>query len=53
MRLDGQEFGMVSRARRLRRDMSDAERKLWSELRGRRFVGCKFRRQRPVFWRRS
>ena len=48
MNRDEQEFGMVSRARRLRREMSDAESKLWSELRGRRFVGCKFRRQRPV-----
>ena len=48
MNRDGQESGMVSRARRLRRDMSDAERRLWSELRGRRFDGRKFRRQRPV-----
>lgn len=35
-------------ARRLRIDMTDAERRLWSLLRGRR-LGChKFRRQHPV-----
>ncbi|HET7465141.1 MAG TPA: endonuclease domain-containing protein [Candidatus Dormibacteraeota bacterium] len=28
--------------------MSDAERRLWQELRGRRFAGYKFRRQRPI-----
>lgn len=34
-----------SNARRLRRDMTGAERKLWYALRDRRFVGSKFRRQ--------
>ncbi len=28
--------------------MTDAEAALWSELRGRRFAGLKFRRQRPI-----
>ena len=28
--------------------MPDAERLLWYLLRGRRFAGCKFRRQHPV-----
>jgi very-short-patch-repair endonuclease len=35
-------------ARRLRKDMTDAERKLWSLLRNRRLIGLKFRRQVPV-----
>jgi very-short-patch-repair endonuclease len=32
-------------AARLRREMTDAERALWSKLRGRRFQGFKFRSQ--------
>lgn len=35
-------------ARALRRDMTEAERKLWYILRSRRFSGVKFRRQVPV-----
>jgi very-short-patch-repair endonuclease len=35
-------------ARRLRRDQTDVERKLWYALRGRRFAGFKFRRQQPI-----
>lgn len=35
----------LERARRLRRNMTEAERKLWNELRGRRLNGLKFRRQ--------
>ncbi|WP_146474734.1 endonuclease domain-containing protein [Vulcaniibacterium thermophilum] len=35
--------------RRLRHAMTDAERRLWSALRGRRLDGCKFRRQHPYF----
>ncbi len=35
-------------ARSLRRDMTDAERRLWSILRSRRFSGVKFRRQVPI-----
>jgi len=35
-------------ARQLRRDMTDAERRLWSALRDRRIAGHKFRRQHPV-----
>ena len=38
----------VSTARRLRRDQTDAERKLWFSLRDRRLDGLKFRRQMPV-----
>jgi very-short-patch-repair endonuclease len=33
--------------RTLRRNMTDAERKLWSILRGRQIDGLKFRRQHP------
>ncbi|HKB71965.1 MAG TPA: endonuclease domain-containing protein [Thermoanaerobaculia bacterium] len=35
-------------ARGLRRDQTAEERLLWKALRGRRFVGFKFRRQHPV-----
>ena len=35
-------------ARALRVAMTDAERRLWACLRGRRLVGCKFRRQHPL-----
>ena len=35
-------------ARRLRRNQTDAESKLWLRLRGRRLEGLKFRRQVPV-----
>jgi very-short-patch-repair endonuclease len=38
----------LKRARRLRREQTDAERKLWSTLRGRRFADLKFRRQFPI-----
>jgi very-short-patch-repair endonuclease len=36
------------RARQLRRDQTDAERRLWSALRSRRLAGYKFRRQYPL-----
>ena len=39
---------ITSRARRLRRDSTDAERLLWNRLRGRRLAGYKFRRQSPI-----
>lgn len=39
---------MVVRARRLRQSMTDSEKLLWSELRGRRCDRLKFRRQRPI-----
>ena len=38
----------TARARSLRSQMSPAERALWQELRGRRFLGLKVRRQVPV-----
>src|SRR5260370_26835634 len=38
----------LRRARRLRRNSTDAERKLWSRLRDRQLGGFKFVRQEPV-----
>ena len=38
-------MSVVETARRLRRDQTDAERKLWFRLRDRRLNGLKFRRQ--------
>ncbi len=35
----------LARARTLRRDQTDAEKRLWSILRGGRMLGAKFRRQ--------
>ena len=35
-------------AKRLRKDMTDAERLLWQELRAHRLMGLSFRRQLPV-----
>ena len=37
----------LARAKRLRRDMTDAERRLWRELRARN-LGAKWRRQQPI-----
>ena len=36
------------KAKRLRRDLTDTERELWSILRSRQFEGAKFRRQQPI-----
>lgn len=41
-------YKTLSRAQSLRREMTDAEMKLWSILRGRQQAGAKFRRQQPV-----
>ncbi|MCB1420214.1 MAG: endonuclease domain-containing protein [Notoacmeibacter sp.] len=35
-------------AKRMRRDMTDAERRVWNQLRAGRLMGLKFRRQMPV-----
>ena len=37
-----------ARARQLRQDATDAERRLWSALRDRRLSGYRFRRQYPI-----
>lgn len=39
---------ILERARRLRREQTDAETLLWSQLRNRRLAGEKFRRQHPI-----
>jgi very-short-patch-repair endonuclease len=38
----------ISRAREQRQKMADSEKRLWYVLRGRRFLGYKFRRQVPI-----
>nr|WP_178130358.1 endonuclease domain-containing protein [Reyranella sp. CPCC 100927] len=38
----------ITRAKRLRRDMTDAERHLWYALRRRTLNGWRFRRQAPI-----
>jgi very-short-patch-repair endonuclease len=38
----------IEHARRLRRRMTEAERRLWFALRDRRLAGYKFRRQHPL-----
>jgi very-short-patch-repair endonuclease len=38
----------IAAARRLRRDSSDAERRLWQRLRNRQLGGYRFRRQAPL-----
>ena len=40
--------GASERARTLRRDMTEAERRLWQILRSRQTEGCRFRRQVPI-----
>jgi very-short-patch-repair endonuclease len=42
-----QKLPKIAFARKLRREMSEAERKLWYALRGHRFHGLQFRRQAP------
>ena len=37
-----------TRARKLRIDITDAEKKLWAGLRDRQLCGAKFRRQHPI-----
>jgi very-short-patch-repair endonuclease len=44
----GQTSILGHRAKRLRRNETDAERKLWMHLRDRQMNGCKFRRQQPM-----
>ena len=39
---------LTSIAKRLRQEMTDAERAMWRELRARRFAGFKFKRQEPL-----
>ena len=39
---------MTPKARRLRTNQTDAEKKLWRYLRNRQLAGCKFRRQHEI-----
>jgi hypothetical protein len=39
---------LLSFAKQLRREQTDAERRLWRELRAGRFAGAKFKRQQPI-----
>jgi len=39
---------ILDRARRMRREMTEPERKLWRLLRDQRLAGAKFRRQVPI-----
>ena len=39
---------LKSNARRLRREMTDSERKLWSKLRGKQIMDVQFYRQKPL-----
>ena len=42
----------ISRARKLRREMTEEETILWQKLRGRKFLGLKFLRQHPIIYDR-
>lgn len=44
----GYDQATLTKAKSLRREMTDAERKLWSILRSRQLDGAKFRRQQPI-----
>lgn len=39
---------LLARAKSLRSSQTEAEQRLWYHLRARRFLGLKFRRQKPV-----
>ena len=44
----GYDQATLKHAKKLRRDMTDAERRLWSVLRNAQLNGAKFRRQQPI-----
>jgi len=39
---------LLQKAKALRNNMTDAEKRLWIDLRRRHLLGCKFRRQQPL-----
>jgi len=41
-------MSLTKNAKRLRSHMTDAETRLWYHLRGHRFLGLKFKRQKPI-----
>src|SRR4029453_1255781 len=44
----GYDQATLTKAKNLRREMTDAERRLWSVLRNSQLDGAKFRRQQPI-----
>ena len=46
--MTGYDQPTLAKAKRLRRNLTDAERRLWAVLRSRRFENAKFRRQQPI-----
>jgi very-short-patch-repair endonuclease len=45
---EAEEAMLIQRARALRKDNTDAEKRLWTKLRNRRLLGMCFRRQQPL-----
>ncbi len=45
---EGAATSTLAFAKKLRREMTDAETKLWQELRAKRFENYKFKRQQPI-----
>ncbi|MGB7814781.1 MAG: endonuclease domain-containing protein [Methylotenera sp.] len=41
-------MSLLQNAKALRTNMTDTERMLWQQLRAKRFVGFKFKRQQPI-----
>ncbi|HEU0234510.1 MAG TPA: DUF559 domain-containing protein [Gallionella sp.] len=41
-------MSLLGNAKTLRRNQTDAEQKLWYHLRAHRFMGRKFKRQKPI-----
>ena len=46
--MTGYDQATLAKAKRLRRDLTDAERVMWQLLRSRQLEGAKFRRQQPI-----
>jgi very-short-patch-repair endonuclease len=42
------ETRLIKHAKALRKNMTDAEQRLWYHLRAHRFLGAKFKRQKPI-----
>ena len=47
-RMRGEDSVTTERAKRLRRDATEAEKRLWGALRNRQLADCKFVRQAPI-----
>ncbi len=44
----GEGVSLLNRAKSLRTHQTDAEQRIWRELRAHRFMGLKFKRQKPI-----